>query len=129
MLVFSIVMIVVVNELYLLYFEYFSGACGLKTIFPDNFFFFWPCSVVCGILVPWLGIKPAPPTVEARSLNPWTAKEVPFPDKLFLLNLFMFQELIAHIFCVFFLSYTSELLSGVVQLHFFSLKSVITFHC
>ena len=39
MLVFIFVMIVVVNELYLLYFEYFSAACGLKTIFPDNFFF------------------------------------------------------------------------------------------
>ena len=46
MLVFSIVMIVVVNELYLLYFEYFSGACGLKTIFPDNFFFL---AMQCGL--------------------------------------------------------------------------------
>ena len=24
------------------------------------FFFFWPCHVVCGILVPWPGIEPGP---------------------------------------------------------------------
>ena len=31
----------------------------------------------CGILVPRLGIKPAPPAVEAASPNHWTAREVP----------------------------------------------------
>ena len=30
-----------------------------------------------GILVPWSGIKPVPPAVEAWNLNHWTAKEVP----------------------------------------------------
>ena len=29
----------------------------------------WPCCVACGILVPWPGIKPVLPAVEARSLN------------------------------------------------------------
>ena len=29
------------------------------------------------ILVPWLGIKPAPPAVEARSLNHWTDRKLP----------------------------------------------------
>ena len=33
--------------------------------------------MACGILVPWQGIEPAPPTVEARSPNHWTAREVP----------------------------------------------------
>ena len=45
---------------------------------PDikQFFFWWHC-VACGILVPQPGIKPVPPTVEVRSLNQWTAREVP----------------------------------------------------
>ena len=31
----------------------------------------------CRILVPQPGIEPVPPAVEARSLNHWTAREVP----------------------------------------------------
>ena len=44
-----------------------------------RFFFviFWLLSVACGILVPWTGIKPAPPALEAQSLNHWTARGVP----------------------------------------------------
>ena len=30
----------------------------------------------CGILIPWSGIKPAPPAMEAQSLNHGTAGEV-----------------------------------------------------
>ena len=37
------------------------------------FFFFWPR----GILVPWPGIEPVPPAVEAQSPNHWTAREFP----------------------------------------------------
>ena len=33
--------------------------------------------MACRILVPWPGIRPVPPTVEARSLNCWPAREVP----------------------------------------------------
>ena len=33
------------------------------------FVIFWLLSVACGILVPWTGIKPAPPALEAQSLN------------------------------------------------------------
>ena len=33
--------------------------------------------MVCWILIPWLGIEPVPPAVEAWSLNHWTAREVP----------------------------------------------------
>ena len=41
------------------------------------FLIFWPHHAACGILVPWPGIEPAPPAVEAWSLNYWTAREVP----------------------------------------------------
>ena len=33
--------------------------------------------MTCGILVPGLGIEPLPAALEARSLNHWTAREVP----------------------------------------------------
>ena len=42
-----------------------------------HYFFFWLCLAACGILVPWPGIIPAPPAVEARSPNHWTTREVP----------------------------------------------------
>lgn len=32
--------------------------------------------MACGILVPTLGMGPAPPAVEARSSNHWAAREV-----------------------------------------------------
>ncbi|XP_043333203.1 translation initiation factor IF-2-like [Cervus canadensis] len=35
-----------------------------------------PAAGACGIFVSGPGIEPAPPTVEARCLNPWTAREV-----------------------------------------------------
>ena len=31
---------------------------------------------MCRILVPWPGIKPAPPAVEVQSLNHWTVREI-----------------------------------------------------
>ena len=36
---------------------------------------FWPCCAECGILVPWPGIKPMSPALEAWSLNHWTARK------------------------------------------------------
>ena len=30
-----------------------------------------------GILVPWLGIEPVAPALEAQSLNYWTTRDVP----------------------------------------------------
>ena len=39
-------------------------------------FFLRPHCVACVILVPWPGIEPMPPAVEAWSLNHWTAREV-----------------------------------------------------
>ena len=33
--------------------------------------------MVCRILIPWPGIKPAPPALEARSLNHWNTRGVP----------------------------------------------------
>ena len=41
------------------------------------FLIFWPCRAARGISVPRLGMEPAPLAVEARSLNHWTAREVP----------------------------------------------------
>ena len=41
------------------------------------FFFFQLCRAACAILVPRPGIEPAPPALEAHSLNHWTAREVP----------------------------------------------------
>ena len=44
-------------------------------------FHFMPCPAMphtaCGILVPYPGIEPMPPALEARSLNHWTTGEVP----------------------------------------------------
>ena len=42
-----------------------------------SFFFFWPLSNTCGILVPWPGIKPGPPALEVQSLIYRTTREVP----------------------------------------------------
>ena len=41
------------------------------------FVFFWLPRAACGVLVPWPGIEPAPPAVEAWSLNHWGTREVP----------------------------------------------------
>ena len=39
--------------------------------------FFCLFCAACRILVPWSEIKPAPPALEAQSLNHWTTREVP----------------------------------------------------
>ena len=48
---------------------------------PSPSFFQLPCLArgmhSCGILVPRSGIEPTPPALEVRSLNHWTAREVP----------------------------------------------------
>ena len=40
-------------------------------------FICWLLPTAYGILVPWPGIEPLPPAVEAWSLNHWTSEEVP----------------------------------------------------
>ena len=47
-----------------------------------SFFYSWPRCTACGILLPWPGIEPMPPAVEAWSLNHWTTTE--FPGQSFL---------------------------------------------
>ena len=47
------------------------------SFFLTYFFFFWLCSMACGILVPQLRIEPVSPALEAQSLNWWTAMGVP----------------------------------------------------
>ena len=41
------------------------------------FCFFWLCSVACGILVPWPGIRPVSPEMEMWNRNHWTTRIVP----------------------------------------------------
>ena len=48
----------------------------IKILFIFNFIF-WPHFRACEILIPWPGIKPMPPAVEAQSVNHWTSREVP----------------------------------------------------
>ena len=43
----------------------------------DGMILFWQLHPACGILVPQPGMKLMPTTVEVRSLNHWTAREVP----------------------------------------------------
>ena len=45
--------------------------------FLSFFLSFWSYYVTCGTLVPWPGIKPVPPAVDAQSPNHWT-REVPW---------------------------------------------------
>ena len=56
-------------------------SCAAFPPFPPSLclflsLFFWLPRTVCGILVPQPGTEPAPPAVEARSLNHWAAREV-----------------------------------------------------
>ena len=41
-------------------------------------FIFWPCHVVCGILVFQTGIEHIPPAVEVESPNQWTVRDFPY---------------------------------------------------
>ena len=65
----------------------------IKCMFFKNssylFIYLWPSHAACGILGPPPGIEPMAPAVEAQSLNPWTAREVPklfFQEELFILE-------------------------------------------
>ena len=49
------------------------------SMLPPFIFIFWLRDVKCQILVPWPGMEPVPPTLRARSLNHWIAREVPLP--------------------------------------------------
>ena len=48
----------------------------LKRAWKQALFFFWPCPMACGILVPPPRIEHTPFAVETQSLNHWTAREV-----------------------------------------------------
>ena len=39
------------------------------------YYYFWPCLMACGILVPWPGTESPPTTVEAQSPNHWITRE------------------------------------------------------
>ena len=53
----------------------FSRAQGAYLYFL--FFFFWPCYLACGMLVPRWGTEPAPPALDVFTLIPWTSGEFP----------------------------------------------------
>ena len=57
----------------------FTNPCTLSLCSSILFilFYFWPYHAACGILVPRPGTEPAPPALEAQSLNHWTTREVP----------------------------------------------------
>ena len=38
---------------------------------------FWLCHAAFGILVPWPGVEPEPPALEALILDHWTTREIP----------------------------------------------------
>ena len=52
---------------------YVTHLCMIHFPLP---FFFRLNHVACSILVPWPGIEPRPPVVEAQSLNHWATREV-----------------------------------------------------
>lgn len=58
-------------------------------------FFFWPCLVAYGILVPWLVMEPMNLAFEARNLNHWTTGEIPEQTLLCIYFLLLFK---AHVF-------------------------------
>ena len=52
---------------------------GAKLLANQRYLFYlftWLHHVECWILVPWPGIEPLPPVLEAQNLNHWTTKEV-----------------------------------------------------
>ena len=56
------------------------GSPVLGLTWPSRFvllFFFFGCTIGYRILVPWPGIEPMPPALEAENLNHWTTREAP----------------------------------------------------
>ena len=54
----------------------YTPRSGIAGSYSGSYFFFWPLHMACGILVPQQGMEPDPPTLEAQSLNHWTARGV-----------------------------------------------------
>ena len=67
-----------INRIFMLpWFESLNGPYCLIFLF----FTFWLSpTVASGILVPWPGIEPMPPALEAWCPNHWTTREVPLPS-------------------------------------------------
>ena len=59
------------------YKQWVPQVCAFSSMY-SLFFFFWPHWAACEILVPRLVIEPASPALEARNLNYWTPREVPY---------------------------------------------------
>ena len=54
-----------------------DGRMFVKGVVWGSFFCFGSTTRACGVLVPQPGVKPAPPAVDAHSLNHWTPREGP----------------------------------------------------
>ena len=75
--------------------QYLVGWAFLFSSIGHNFFF-WPCHVACDILVPWPGIKPTSPALEAQCLNHWITREVLWSwtlKELFLISIHPFEPM------------------------------------
>ena len=73
------------NSLASLILDFFTSMCNLYHVQAYFLFsFFWPPWAACGIWVPWPGMSPMPPAMEAWSPNHWTARG--FPRITFLNN-------------------------------------------
>ena len=107
-----------------------SGPVLLNLIFLFLFIYlyiYWLCHTSCRILVPRPGIEPAPPAVEAWSLNHWTAREFPKFYTCILLN----QRHLLHFLA--FVSFnhleTQRMVSEKAKRHMLSSVGVCTFLC
>ena len=54
-----------------------SDLFDILLLFCSGCFFFFFGHVACGVLVSLPGIEPIPPSLEAQSLNHWTARKSP----------------------------------------------------
>ena len=57
--------------------DHFEGLHCYNIVSVLCFWGFFFCHLACGILAPWPGIEPAPPTLKGEVLNHWTTREVP----------------------------------------------------
>ena len=64
--------------------------CALYVLPTPHFFFFY--HMACAILVPWPGIEPASPALEAQCLNHWTTREVPKSQFLLVFPLYFWPQ-------------------------------------
>ena len=93
------------------------------------FFFFWPCHVAFGILVPWPGVKPVPPAVEAQSLNHRATREVPLNGFNIQFSILFFHFLDSVLWGIKVLNFVGAWYIYFILLLFMLLVSYLRIHC